>query len=130
MTTELLIPKNINFFICLLFFRMMVTLPIFMFFMIFQLIPPVLLTPNNFCFHDELIPLPDRLGEVYQTFTKLDTVYSDFVVWWPQAAPRVLFSSSQKYGVHQNYLYYVLKVYSTFKLKWKPLFESLKIEGQ
>ena len=51
-----------------------------MFFMNFQLILPVLLTPNNYCFHNQVIPPPDRLGVVYQTFTKLHMVYSDFVV--------------------------------------------------
>ena len=78
-------PKNnnigkCNFFTCFFFlFRILVTLPIFMFFMIFQLILPVLLTPNNYCFHNQVIPPPDRLGVVYQTFTKLDMVYSDFI---------------------------------------------------
>ena len=44
---------------CLLFFRILVTLPVFMFFMIFQLTPPVLLPPANYCFHDQVItPLP------------------------------------------------------------------------
>ena len=47
--------------------------------MIFQLILPVLLTPNNYCFHNQVIPPPARLGVVYQTFTKLDMVYSDFI---------------------------------------------------
>ena len=74
-------------------------------FMIFQLIPPVLLTPTNYYFHDQVIPPPDRVGVVCQTFTELDMVYSDFVVW-PQAAPTVLFSSSRKYGVHQTFLYF------------------------
>ena len=47
--------------------------------MIFQLILPVLLTPNNYSFHDQVIPPPD----------KLNMVYSDFAVW-PEAAPTVL----------------------------------------
>ena len=43
----------------LLFFRILVTLAVFMFSMIFQLIPPVLLPPTNYCFHDQVItPLP------------------------------------------------------------------------
>ena len=49
-------------------------LPIFMFFIIFQLILPVLLTPNNYCFHNQVIPAPDRMGVIDQTFTKLDMV--------------------------------------------------------
>ena len=59
-----------------------------MFFMIFQLIPPVLLTPTNYCFNDQVIPLPDRLGVVYQTLTKLDMVQSDLLCghrWLPQS---------------------------------------------
>ena len=51
-----------------------------MFFMIFKLTPPVLLTPTNYCFHDQVITPPDRLVVVCQTFTELDMVYSDFVV--------------------------------------------------
>ena len=39
----------------LLFFRILVTLAVFMFSMIFQLIPPVLLPPTNYCFHDKVI---------------------------------------------------------------------------
>ena len=42
-------------------------------------------TPTNNCFHNQVIPAPDKLGLVYQTFTELDMMYSDFVVW-PQAA--------------------------------------------
>ena len=38
-----------------------------MFFMNFQLIAPVLLTPTNYCFHDQVIPPPDKLEVVYQT---------------------------------------------------------------
>ena len=56
------------------FLRILITLPIFMFFMIFQLILSVLLTPNNYCFHNQVIPPPERLGVVDQTFTKLDMV--------------------------------------------------------
>ena len=47
--------------------------------MICQMISPVLLTPINYCFDNQVIPPPDRLGVVYQTFTELDMVYSDFV---------------------------------------------------
>ena len=45
----------------LLFLRILVTLPFYIFFlMIFQLIPPVLLTPTDYCFHDLVIPpLPE-----------------------------------------------------------------------
>ena len=59
--------------------RVLVTLPILMFFMICHLILPVLLTLNNYCSHIQVILPPDRLGVVYQTFTKLDMVYSDFI---------------------------------------------------
>ena len=48
--------------------------------MIFELILSVLLTPTNYCFHNQVIPPPDRLRVVYQTFTELHMVYSDFVV--------------------------------------------------
>ena len=61
-------------------FKILLSLPFFMFFKIFQLIPPVLLTPTNYCFHNWVIPPPDRLGVASQTFTKLDLMYSDFVV--------------------------------------------------
>ena len=50
-----------------------------MFFMIFQLNVPVLLSPKNYYFHNQVIPPPDKLGVVDQTFTKLDMVYSDFI---------------------------------------------------
>ena len=43
-----------------------------MFFMIFQLILTVLLSPTNHCFHNQVIPPPEGLGVVDQTFTKLD----------------------------------------------------------
>ena len=102
-------PKNndigiYNFFTCLLFFKILVTLPIFMFFMIFQLILPVLLTPNNYCFHTKVIPPPDRLGVVDETFTKLDMVTSDFL-WSQPNMVSVLILGSRKYGHHQIYLY-------------------------
>ena len=43
----------------LFFFRILVTLIVFMVVMIFQLIQPVLLTPTNYFFHDQVItPLP------------------------------------------------------------------------
>ena len=41
----------------LLFLGMLITLSVLIFFMIFQLIPTVLLTPTNFCFHDQVITL-------------------------------------------------------------------------
>ena len=43
-------------FLRLLFLRILETLPVFMFFIIIQLIPPVLLTPTYYCFHDQVIP--------------------------------------------------------------------------
>ena len=75
-----------------------------MFFMIFQLILPVLLTPNNYCFHNQVIPPPDRLGVVDQTFTKLDMVTSDFI-WSQPNMVSVLILDSRKYGHNQIYLY-------------------------
>ena len=45
-----------NFFTCLLFFWSLWSLPIFMFFMIFQRILPILLTPHNYCFQDQVTP--------------------------------------------------------------------------
>ena len=62
-----------------------------MFFMIFQLIAPVLLTATNYYFHNQLIAPPGRLGVVYQTFTKLDMDHRQL----PQ---------SRKYGLHQTFL--------------------------
>ena len=47
--------------------------------MIFQLILPVLLTPTNYCFQDQVTSPSDRLLLVNQIFTKLDMVYSDFL---------------------------------------------------
>ena len=73
--------------------------------MIFQLILPVLLTPNNYCFQDQVTPPSDRLWVVNQTFTKLDMVYSDFV-WWPPDMDSVLILDSRKYGDNQIYLYF------------------------
>ena len=70
--------------------------------MIFQLILPVLLTPANYCFQDQVTG--DRLFLVNQTFTKLDMVYSDFL-WSPPDMVLVLILDSQKYGHHQIYLY-------------------------
>ena len=58
------------------FFKILVSPPIIMFVMIFQFI---LLTPNNYCFQNQVIPPPDRLGLVDKTFTKLYMVYSDFI---------------------------------------------------
>ena len=86
------------------FFRILVTLPIFMFFMFLQLILPVLLTPNNYCFHNQVSPPPDRLGVVNQTFTKLDMVISDFL-WSHPNMVSVFILESQKYDHHQIYLY-------------------------
>ena len=72
--------------------------------MIFQLILPVLLTPTNYCFQDQVTPPSDRLLVVNQTFTKLDMVYSDFL-WSPPDMVLVLIMDSRKYGHHQIYLY-------------------------
>ena len=66
-----------------------------MFFMNFQQILPGLLTPNNYCFHNQVIPAPDWLGVVDQTFSKLDMVYSDFV-WLP------LYMVSVLIWIHKN----------------------------
>ena len=65
--------------------------------MIFQLILPVLLTPNNYCFQDLVTPHSDSLWLVNQAITKLDMVYSDFV-WSPPDMVSVLILDSQKYG--------------------------------
>ena len=75
--------------------------------MIFQLILPVLLTPNNYCFHDQVTPPSDRLCVVNQTYTKLDMVYSDFE-WSPPDMVPVLILDSLKYGDNQIYLYPLL----------------------
>ena len=48
-----------------------------MVFMIFQTAPPVLLTPTNYRFQNQVIPPSDRLGVVYKTFTELDIVYTE-----------------------------------------------------
>ena len=78
--------------------------------MIFQLILPVLLTPTNYCFQDQVTPPSDRLLVVNQTFTKLDMVYSDFL-WSPPDMASVVILDSQKYGHHQIYLYTELWIY-------------------
>ena len=74
--------------------------------MIFQLILPVLLTPANYCFQDQVTSPSDRLLLVNQTFTKLDMVYSDFL-WSTPNMVLVLILDSRKYGHHQIYLYSV-----------------------
>ena len=66
----------------LLFLGILLTFSVFIIFMIFQLILPVLLTPTNYCFQDQVTPPSDRLLVVNQTFTKLDMVYSDFYLPW------------------------------------------------
>ena len=78
-----------------------------MFFMIFQHILPFLLTLNNYCSHNKVIPPPDRLGVVNQTFNKLDMVISDFL-WSQPNMVSVLILNSQKYGHHQTYLYLLI----------------------
>ena len=45
-----------------------------MFFMILQLTLPVLITPNNYCFQDQVTPPSNILWVVNQTFTELDMV--------------------------------------------------------
>ena len=90
----------------LLFLGILLTFSVFIIFMIFQLILPVLLTPTNYCFQDQVTPPSDRLWVVNQTFTKLDMVYSDFVVWPPDMVS-VLILDSRKYGDNQIYLYIV-----------------------
>ena len=86
--------------VCYLF-RILVPLPIFMFFMIFHLILPVLLTPNNYCFHNQVIPFHDLLGVVDQTFTKLSTVIVFRKIWSQPNMASVFFLYSRKYGLHQ-----------------------------
>ena len=88
----------------LLFLGILVNFSVFIIFMIFQLILPVLLTPTNYCFQDQVTPPSDRLWVVNQTFTKLDMVYSDFL-WSPPDMVSVLILDSRKYGHHQFYLY-------------------------
>ena len=51
-----------------------------MFFLIFQLNMHVLLAPTNYCFQVLVTPPSDTLWVVNQTFTKLDMVYTEFVV--------------------------------------------------
>ena len=66
---------------------------------IFQMILPVLITPNNYYFQDQVIPPSNRLWMFNKTFTKLDMVYSDFIVSAPDMVS-VLILDLQKYGVH------------------------------
>ena len=83
--------------------------------MIFQLILPVLLTPTNYCFQDQVTPPSDRLLVVNQTFTKLDMVYSEFL-WSPPDIVSVLILDSRKCGHQQIYLYvlkYILGMFQT-----------------
>ena len=75
-----------------------------MFFVIFQLNLPVLLAPTNYCFQDVVTPPSDRLWVVNQTFTKLDMMYTEFVVWPPDMVS-VLILDSRKYDDNQIYLY-------------------------
>ena len=63
--------KKNSIFIYFLFCRILITLSIFLFFMISQLILPVLLTPTKYCFHNQVITDPDRLVKVYKTFTNM-----------------------------------------------------------
>ena len=79
--------------------------------MIFQLILPVLLTPTNYCFQDQVTSPSDRLLLVNKTFTKLDMVYSDFL-WSPPDMVLVLILVSRKYGHHQICLYNDTSKYS------------------
>ena len=85
-------------------------------FCVFQLNLYVLLAPTNYCFQDLVTPPSDRLWVVNQTFTKLDMVYSDFLVWPPDMVS-VLILDSQKYGDNQIYLYLRLH---TQRAQWSP----------
>ena len=78
----------------LLFLGILLTFSVFIIFMIYQLILPVLLTPTNYCFQDEVTSPSDWL----------DMVYSDFL-WSPPDNVLVLILDSRKYGHHQIYLY-------------------------
>ena len=89
----------------LLFLGILLTFSVFIIFMIFQLILPVLLTPTNYCFQDQVTSPSDRLLVVNQTFTKLDMMYTEFVVWPPDMVS-VLILDSRKYGGNQIYLYH------------------------
>ena len=61
----------------LLFFGFLLTLQVFMFFMIFQLIPPVLLFPTNYCFLNQVIPpLSGVLGNKSRPLN-IDIMYSE-----------------------------------------------------
>ena len=86
-----------------LFLGILLTFSVFIFFMIFQLNLPVLLTPTNYCFQDQVTPPSNRLWVVHQTFTKLDMMYSDFIVWPPNMVS-VLILDSRKYDDNQIYL--------------------------
>ena len=92
----------------LLFLGILQNFSVFIIFMIFQLILPVLLTPTNYCFQDQVTSPSDRLLLVNQTLTKLDMVYSDFL-WSPPNMVLVLILDSQKYDHHQIYLYSLCK---------------------
>jgi hypothetical protein len=87
----------------LLFLGILLTFSVFIIFMIFQLILPVLLTPTNYCFQDQVTSPSDRLLLVNQTLTKLDMVYSDSL-WSPPDMVLVLILDSRKYDHHQIYL--------------------------
>ena len=61
----------------MIFFGILLTLQVFMFFMIFQLIPPVLLFPTNYCFLNQVIPpLSGVLGNKSQPLN-MDIMYSE-----------------------------------------------------
>ena len=88
--------------------------------MIFQRILPVLLTPTNYCFQDQVTPPSDRLWVVNPTFPKLDMVYSDFL-WSPPDMVSVLILDSWKYGHHLIYLYLNLPEFTWIFLSFPEL---------
>ena len=97
----------------LLFLEILLTFSVFIIFMFFQLILPVLLTTTNFCFQDQVTPPSDRLLVVNQNFTKLDMVYSIFF-WSQPDMVSVSVLDSQKYGHHQFYLYIPASLFEYF----------------
>ena len=71
------IPKNNKYVKKVIFFGIKLTLQIFIFFIFFQLIPPVLLFPTNYCFLNQVIPtLSGVLGNKSQPLN-IDIMYSE-----------------------------------------------------
>ena len=73
--------------------------------MMLKLILPVLLTTTNYCYNNQVIPPPGRLGWSIKPLTNL--IWGAVILLVTQAAPTVLFSSSQKHGVLRTSLYLV-----------------------